>query len=145
MIEATGLVKRYGDKVAVDDVSFRVPPGVVTGFLGPNGAGTSTTMRMIIGLDAPSGGSVTVNGRNVAGGIGVFVGVILVVPVIASALPQTWGDRINKWLPSNAGQALMSFESDNTTLSPWRGFIVFCLDAIATVTIAAVLLCRRDA
>src|SRR4029453_16872998 len=63
MIEARGLTKRYGDKVAVDDLSFRVRPGVVTGFLGPNGAGKSTTMRMILGLDAPTSGSVTVNGR----------------------------------------------------------------------------------
>ncbi len=63
MIEARGLTKRYGDKVAVDDLTFTVRPGVVTGFLGPNGAGKSTTMRMILGLDAPTGGSVTVNGR----------------------------------------------------------------------------------
>jgi ABC-type transport system involved in multi-copper enzyme maturation permease subunit len=83
--------------------------------------------------------------RNVAGAIGVFVGIILVLPVIASALPQTWGDRINKWLPSNAGQALMSFESDNTTLSPWRGFIVFCIYAVVAIGVAAALLERRDA
>jgi ABC-2 type transport system ATP-binding protein len=47
----------------VDDLSFTVRPGIVTGFLGPNGAGKSTTMRMILGLDAPTSGSVTVNGR----------------------------------------------------------------------------------
>jgi ABC-2 type transport system ATP-binding protein len=63
MIEALGLSKRYGATTAVDDLSFTVPPGRVTGFLGPNGAGKSTTMRMILGLDAPSAGSVTVNGR----------------------------------------------------------------------------------
>src|SRR5215218_8072477 len=63
MIEAHGLTKRYGDKLAVDDLTFTVRPGVVTGFLGPNGAGKSTTMRMILGLDAPTRGSVTVNGR----------------------------------------------------------------------------------
>jgi ABC-2 type transport system ATP-binding protein len=63
MIEARGLTKRYGDKVAVDDLTFTVRPGRVTGFLGPNGAGKSTTMRMILGLDAPTRGSVTVNGR----------------------------------------------------------------------------------
>ena len=53
MIEARGLTKRYGEKTAVDDLTFTVRPGVVTGFLGPNGAGKSTTMRMILGLDAP--------------------------------------------------------------------------------------------
>jgi ABC-2 type transport system ATP-binding protein len=63
MIEATGLTKRYGSTVAVDDLSFTVPPGQVTGFLGPNGAGKSTTMRLILGLDAPDSGSVTVGGR----------------------------------------------------------------------------------
>src|SRR5271170_328475 len=64
MIEAHQLTKRYGDKLAVDQLSFTVRPGVVTGFLGPNGAGKSTTMRMIMGLDAPSNGNVTVNGRH---------------------------------------------------------------------------------
>jgi len=63
MIEAQSLTKRYGDKVAVDDISFTIPPGSVTGFLGPNGAGKSTTMRMIMGLDRPTHGSVTVNGK----------------------------------------------------------------------------------
>src|SRR6266705_3537454 len=63
MIEARGITKRYGDKTAVDDLSCTVRPGVVTGFLGPNGAGKSTTIRMILGLDAPTAGSVTVNGR----------------------------------------------------------------------------------
>ena len=63
MIEARHLSKRYGDVVAVGDLSFEVGPGRVTGFLGPNGAGKSTTMRLILGLDAPTGGSVTVNGR----------------------------------------------------------------------------------
>jgi ABC-2 type transport system ATP-binding protein len=63
MIEAHGLTKRYGDKTAVDGLSFTVRPGVVTGFLGPNGAGKSTTMRLILGLDAPTSGSVTVNGK----------------------------------------------------------------------------------
>jgi ABC-2 type transport system ATP-binding protein len=64
MIEAKHLTKRYGDKTAVDDLSFAVRPGIVTGFLGPNGSGKSTTMRMIMGLDHPTGGQVTVNGRH---------------------------------------------------------------------------------
>lgn len=63
MIEAHNLTKQYGEKTAVDDLSFTVRPGIVTGFLGPNGAGKSTTMRMILGLDAPTSGTVTVNGR----------------------------------------------------------------------------------
>ncbi|MCW3014892.1 MAG: multidrug transporter ATP-binding protein [Solirubrobacterales bacterium] len=63
MIEIRNLTKRFGDVVAVDDVSFDVVPGRVTGFLGPNGSGKSTTMRMIMGLDWPTSGTVTVNGR----------------------------------------------------------------------------------
>ncbi len=63
MIEVQGLSKRYGDRVAVDDLSFTVKPGIVTGFLGPNGAGKSTTMRLVLGLDRPSAGWATVNGR----------------------------------------------------------------------------------
>jgi ABC-2 type transport system ATP-binding protein len=63
MIEAKGLTKVYGEKTAVGGVSFTVQAGRVTGFLGPNGAGKSTTMRMIMGLDAPTSGSVTVNGE----------------------------------------------------------------------------------
>jgi ABC-2 type transport system ATP-binding protein len=64
MIEAHGLVKRYGSTMAVNDLSFSIRPGMVTGFLGPNGAGKTTTMRMILGLDAPTQGSVTVDGRS---------------------------------------------------------------------------------
>lgn len=63
MIEARNLTKRYGNKVAVDDLTFTVRPGLVTGFLGPNGAGKSTTMRLILGLDGATSGSVDVNGR----------------------------------------------------------------------------------
>jgi ABC-2 type transport system ATP-binding protein len=66
MIEIRQLTKRYGPKTAVDRLDFTAKPGQVTGFLGPNGAGKSTTMRMVIGLDAPTGGSATVNGRRYA-------------------------------------------------------------------------------
>jgi ABC-2 type transport system ATP-binding protein len=64
MIEVENLTKRYGDRTAVNRVSFQVNPGTVTGFLGPNGAGKSTTMRMIAGLDQPTAGRVRVNGRD---------------------------------------------------------------------------------
>ncbi|WP_175410211.1 ABC transporter ATP-binding protein [Streptomyces sp. TRM64462] len=64
MIELEGLTKRFGTKTAVDQLSFTVRPGVVTGFLGPNGAGKSTTMRMMLDLDAPTSGSVRIDGRH---------------------------------------------------------------------------------
>jgi ABC-2 type transport system ATP-binding protein len=66
MIEVRNLTKRYGDTTAVDDLSFTVRPGLVTGFLGPNGAGKSTTMRMIVGLDRPTGGDALVAGKRYA-------------------------------------------------------------------------------
>ncbi len=66
MITAQNLRKSYGSTVAVDGITFTARPGKVTGFLGPNGAGKSTTMRMALGLDHPSGGSITVNGRRYA-------------------------------------------------------------------------------
>src|SRR5580698_8797143 len=66
MIEAIGLTKHYGEKTAVDGISFTVKPGLVTGFLGPNGAGKSTTMRLIVGLDRPTSGTVTVGGKRYA-------------------------------------------------------------------------------
>jgi ABC-2 type transport system ATP-binding protein len=64
MIEARDLVKRYGSTMAVNDLSFSIRPGMITGSLGPNGAGKITTMRMILGLDAPTQGSVNVGGRS---------------------------------------------------------------------------------
>ena len=64
MIEARGLVKRYGSTIAVDNLSFDVMPGTVTGFLGPNGAGKSTTMRMMLGLDRPDAGQVRIGGKS---------------------------------------------------------------------------------
>jgi ABC-2 type transport system ATP-binding protein len=63
MIEAEGLVKRYGTTTAVDELTFTVQPGKVTGFLGPNGSGKSTTMRLILGLDRPDAGVTRIDGH----------------------------------------------------------------------------------
>ena len=63
MLKIDHLTKHYGPTVALDDLDFEVEPGVVTGFLGPNGSGKSTTMRVILGLDHPSKGRVTINGQ----------------------------------------------------------------------------------
>ena len=63
MIEARELTKRYGDKIAVDHLSFTVEPGKVTGFLGPNGAGKSTTMRLILGPRPAEAGTATIDGK----------------------------------------------------------------------------------
>jgi ABC-2 type transport system ATP-binding protein len=64
MIEVRGLTKRYGAKIAVDNLTFGIEPGRVTGFLGPNGAGKTTTMRCILGLDYPTEGTITVDGKS---------------------------------------------------------------------------------
>ncbi|MCQ4080431.1 ABC transporter ATP-binding protein [Streptomyces sp. RB6PN25] len=64
MIELHGLTKRFGEKLAVDSLTFSVRPGMVTGFLGPNGAGKSTTMRLMLGLDRPTAGDVRIDGKH---------------------------------------------------------------------------------
>jgi ABC-2 type transport system ATP-binding protein len=65
MIEAKGLSKRYGDIVAVDDVSFSVGRGEVVGFLGPNGAGKTTTMRLLTGFLPPTDGTAVIAGHDI--------------------------------------------------------------------------------
>src|SRR5688572_10533445 len=61
-IEVEGLTKRFGDVVAVDNLSFQVRQGSVTGFLGPNGSGKTTTLRMVLGLMTPTAGTATIAG-----------------------------------------------------------------------------------
>jgi ABC-2 type transport system ATP-binding protein len=63
IIEVSGLRKRFGSTMALDGMSFTVPPGQVTGFVGPNGAGKSTTMRVILGLDAADAGTALIGGK----------------------------------------------------------------------------------
>jgi len=79
VITVSGLTKRYGGMVAVDDVSFSCQPGRVTGFLGPNGAGKTTTMRIMVGLTPPTAGSATIGGHRYADipNPGRHVGVLL--------------------------------------------------------------------
>ncbi|MYS21689.1 ABC-2 family transporter protein [Streptomyces sp. DvalAA-14] len=83
--------------------------------------------------------------RNTAGGIATVFGLLLVLPALAEALPQSWNNAISPYLPSNAGQALISLHREAHTLAPWTGFGVFCLYALAALAGAAVLLKRRDA
>jgi ABC-type transport system involved in multi-copper enzyme maturation permease subunit len=83
--------------------------------------------------------------RNTAGGIATVFGLLLVVPVLAEALPTSWADHVDQWLPSNAGQALLTVHHEAHTLQPWTGFAVFCLYALVALAGAALLLKRRDA
>jgi ABC-2 type transport system permease protein len=202
MIEAHGLVKRYGSTVAVSDLSFSVRPGLVTGFLGPNGAGKTTTMRMILGLAAKSlvlgavtfvvgevtsfaaffAGQALISGhaptvalgdpgvaravagaglyltalavlsvaagtllRHPAAAIACIMAVLLVLPGIAQALPDSWRNPVTEFWPTLAGSQITSVHHAAHTLQPWPGFGVMCLFVAIVYAIAWTLLDRRDA
>ena len=83
--------------------------------------------------------------RNTAGAIATLFGVLLVLPVLGEVLPSTWAKHITPYLPSNAGQAVMSVHQAPGDLAPWTGFAVFCCYAAAAIIAGAVLLRRRDA
>ncbi|MFI1093171.1 ABC transporter permease [Streptomyces sp. NPDC020917] len=83
--------------------------------------------------------------RNTAGGIAALFGLLLIIPVLGEALPSSWGNHVNQWLPSNAGQSLLALHHEAHTLQPWTGFAVFCLYAVVALAGAAYLLKRRDA
>jgi ABC-type transport system involved in multi-copper enzyme maturation permease subunit len=83
--------------------------------------------------------------RNTAGAIATLFGVLLVLPVLGEVLPSTWAKHITPYLPSNAGQAVMSVHQAPGELAPWTGFAVFCGYAAASIIAAAILLKRRDA
>jgi len=100
LVETQHLVKRYGDKLAVDDVNLRVHPGEIFGFLGPNGAGKTTTIRMIVGLLKPTSGSVHVAGYDVQS-----------EPVKAKATTGFVPDEPNLY-PKLTGRELLQFVGD---------------------------------
>jgi ABC-2 type transport system permease protein len=83
--------------------------------------------------------------RHTAGAIATLFGLLLVLPGIAQALPDSWTPHIVPYLPSNAGQALMSLRAEPDTLAPWTGFAVFCAYLVVALVAAAILLKRRDA
>jgi ABC-2 type transport system ATP-binding protein len=100
LIETRNLVKRYGDKTAVDNVSFEVYGGEVFGFLGPNGAGKTTTIKMIVGLLQPTSGLVKVAGYDV-----------LAQPMLAKAACGFVPDTPNLY-PKLSGRELLRFVGD---------------------------------
>ncbi|WP_112470662.1 ABC transporter permease subunit [Streptomyces triticisoli] len=83
--------------------------------------------------------------RNTAGGIATLFGVLLVLPVLAQALPSSWFDAVDRYLPSTAGQGLLHVQQQPHTLAPWTGFALFCLYALLALAAAAIALRRRDA
>jgi ABC-2 type transport system permease protein len=82
--------------------------------------------------------------RNTAGGIATFAAILFVIPPLMNVLPQSWNDAASRYLPSNAGRAILSATRDSGSLAPWTGFGVFCAYAAGALVLAAVLLVRRD-
>jgi ABC-2 type transport system permease protein len=111
-------------------------PGVIRAIIG------TALYLTVVGLLGVGLGFVL---RNTAGAISALFGMLLVLPVLGAVLPSSWAPHIVPYLPSNAGQAVMTVHPDSGTLAPWTGFGVFCIYAVAAVAAAAVLLKRRDA
>ncbi len=82
--------------------------------------------------------------RNTAGGIATFAAILFVIPPLMDVLPQSWNDAASRYLPSNAGRAILSVTKDSGSLGPWTGFGLLCAYAAAALALAAVLLVRRD-
>jgi ABC-2 type transport system permease protein len=83
--------------------------------------------------------------RSTAGGIATLFGLLLVLPALGEALPDSWAQHVNPYLPSTAGQSLTAVHPDPGLLAPWTGFGVFCLYAVIAFTAAAILVKQRDA
>jgi hypothetical protein len=111
-------------------------PGVARAVIG---AGLYLT---VIGLFAVGIGTIV---RNTAGAISAFVGLLFVLPPLMNVLPSSLNNAVSPYLPSNAGQAVMSITHSANTLAPWTGFAVFCAYAAVALAIGAVVLAHRDA
>jgi ABC-type transport system involved in multi-copper enzyme maturation permease subunit len=110
-------------------------PGVTRAVIG---AGLYVTVVGLFGLGL---GAII---RNTAGGIAAFAGVMFVLPPLMNVLPAKWNSAASPYLPLQAGQAIMQTSSGSGHLSPWVGFLLFCVYAAAALAVAAVLLVRRD-
>jgi ABC-2 type transport system permease protein len=124
ILSAKGIESHIGDPGVLRSV---VGAGVYLGVLG----------LLAMGLGALI--------RHSAGAIAAVFGLLFVLPGIVTALPSSWSNAIEKYLPSNAGEAIFRTVRDRSTLSPWVGFGVFCLYAAVALGAAAVMVTRRDA
>jgi len=124
ILSAKGIESHIGDPGVLRSV---VGAGVYLGVLG----------LLAMGLGALI--------RHSAGAIAAVFGLLFVLPGIVTALPSSWSNAIDKYLPSNAGEAIFRTMRDRSTLSPWVGFGVFCLYAAVALGAAAVMVTRRDA
>ncbi len=82
--------------------------------------------------------------RQTAGAIATLFGLLLVLPILMHFLPSSWSDAVGKWLPGNAGQAVLTVRPEAHSLGPWTGFAVLCAYVVAALVASAVLLLRRD-
>ena len=120
-MSCSGLTKRYGDKTAVDHLTFTVRPGGVTGFLGPNGAGKSTTMRMLLGLDHPTSGAYRIDGHPYAAAdraVAAQVGALLDAKAIHGG--RTAHNHLLCW-PSPTASRPTGSTRCSETVGPQRG------------------------
>jgi hypothetical protein len=133
-------------------VSFFVVQAIVAGHHLDHTLGDPHALRVVVGtalfltvlgaLGVGLGALV----RNTAGGIGVFVGLLFVLPGITALLPHKTADAINPYLPLNAGTSVATSTFENSHhLAPWAGFAVFCAYTAVIVVAAGVQLIRRDA
>jgi ABC-2 type transport system permease protein len=83
--------------------------------------------------------------RNTAGAIATFAAILFVIPPLMNVLPTSWNDAASRYLPSNAGRAILAISPEPNSLAPWTGFALFCAYAALALVAAAVLLRRRDA
>lgn len=97
---------------------------------------------MLMGLFALGLGTIV---RNTAGGIAVFAGILFVIPPLMLLLPNNWQDAVSPYLPSNAGQSIITLHPTGNSLSPWAGFFVLLGEVAFALAVASVLLERRDA
>jgi ABC-2 type transport system permease protein len=111
-------------------------PGVARAVIG---AGLYLTVAGLLGVGI---GTIV---RNTAGAIAAFVGLMFILPPLMNVLPLSWNNAASPYLPSNAGQAVMSITHSPHTLAPWAGFAAFCGYAAAALALGALVLTRRDA
>jgi ABC-2 type transport system permease protein len=116
------------------DIAFS-HPGVARAVLG------AALYLTVIGLFGLGIGAIV---RNTAGGIATFAGILFVLPPLMNVLPATWNDAASRYLPLDAGQAIMTLTRDPQQLAPWTGLGLLCAYTAAALALASLLLVRRD-
>jgi ABC-type uncharacterized transport system ATPase subunit len=163
-VAARGLTKTFGRVTAVRDMSFTAPAGTITGFLGPNGSGKTTTLRMTLGLIRPTGGQALIGGvpytrlphpRRQVGALLEATGFhpgrrardhLRVLAAAERILGQLAGPGLARWLPFSASESLdrASLTSPRGLLPQWGGGLVLLAYAVAFAAAAVLITLKRD-